>query len=89
MRRGRRASLTVCVKREISLLTDPTKAGSKRRDGDEKNSCLIKTTLFPVAKHKVTAMASQSHLKETTAVFGNKMKCLSVVSVHFLLFDGK
>lgn len=33
-----RASLTVRVKREISLLTDPTKAGSKCRDGDEKNS---------------------------------------------------
>lgn len=35
---GARASLTVFVKREISLLTDPTKARSKHRDGDEENS---------------------------------------------------
>lgn len=37
-RGGARGSLTVFVKREISLLTDPTKARSTRRDGDEENS---------------------------------------------------
>lgn len=82
--RGGRASLTVCVKREISLLTDPTRAVEKPRDGDKKNSwilpsfCLTKQLCFPVAKHKVIARRPRATKRKQHSLWKqNKMKFIS------------